>query len=209
VRVRTLALALAIACATAAAAAPAGAQRAALAVAAEPAAARVQATGLLADSQFVTLLRSGFPLRLHYRLELWRVRSSWFDVFVREVGWDAVARHDPLTEEFVLLRTGGAMSRHATPEDLDRALAIPYRVTLTAGGGDTYYYLARLEATTLNQSDLDELTRWLRGDVGPAVSERGNVGDALARGAQRTLLRLAGLPRLTLEGRSARFRPAR
>jgi len=205
VRGRTLALALAMALAPGAAAA----QRPVLAVAAESAAARVQATGLLVDSQFVTLLRSGFPLRLHFRLELWRVRSSWFDVFVREVGWDAVARHDPLTGEFVLLRTGGGSSRHASPEDLERALAIPYRVTLTAGGGEEYYYLARLEATTLNQSDLDELTRWLRGDVGPAVSERGNVGDALARGAQRTLLRLAGLPRLTLEGRSARFRPAR
>jgi hypothetical protein len=209
VRDRSLALAFALALAVGAAAAPAAAQRAALAVAAEPAAARVQATGLLADSQFVTLLRSGFPLRLHYRLELWRVRSSWFDVFVREVRWDAVARHDPLTEEFVLLRTGGATSRHAGPEDLDRALAVPYRVALTTEGGDAYYYLARLEATTLNQSDLDELTRWLRGDVGPAVSERGNVGDALARGAQRTLLRLAGLPRLTLEGRSSRFRPTR
>ena len=203
-RGRGLALAFALAVT-----APAAAQRPVLAVAAESAAARVQATGLLADSQFVTLLRSGFPLRLHFRLELWRVRSSWFDVFVREVGWDAVARHDPLTGEFVLLRTGGAASRHATPEDLDRALAVPYRVTLTTGGRDAYYYLARLEATTLNQSDLDELARWLRGDVGPAMSERGNVGDALARGAQRTLLRLAGLPRLTLEGRSGRFRPAR
>ena len=208
-RGRCLPLALAMALAMGAAAAPAAAQRPALAVAAEPTASRVQATGLLADSQFVTLLRSGFPLRLHYRLELWRVRSSWFDVFVREVGWDAVARHDPLTDEFVLLRTGGATSRHASAEDLDRALAVPYRVTLTAAGGGEYYYLARLEATTLNQSDLDELTRWLRGDVGPAMSERGNVGDALARGAQRTLLRLAGLPRLTVEGRSARFRPAR
>jgi hypothetical protein len=198
---------LALAVALAAGAASVAAQRPGLAVVAESAAARVQARGLLADSQFVTLLRSGFPLRLHYRLELWRVRSSWFDVFVREVGWDAVARHDPLTDEFILLRTGGGSSRHASAEDLDRALGVPYRVTLTAPGRDSYYYLARLEATTLNQSDLDELTRWLRGDIGPAVSGRQNVGDALARGAQRTLLRLAGLPRLTLEGRSERFRP--
>ena len=197
---------LALAFALAAGAAPATAQRPVLTVAAESTTARVQATGLLADSQFVTLLRSGFPLRLHYRLELWRVRSSWFDAFVREVGWDAVARHDPLTNEFVVLRTGGATSRHASPEDLDRALGVPYRVALPAPAGDSYYYLARIEATTLNQSDIDELTRWLRGDVGPAVAERRDVGDALARGAQRTLLRLAGLPRLTLEGRSERFR---
>ena len=57
---------------------------------------RVRNTGLLADGKFVGLMRSGFPLRLHYRLELWHERSSWFDQFVREVTWDAVARNDAL-----------------------------------------------------------------------------------------------------------------
>jgi hypothetical protein len=33
------------------------------------------------------------------------------------------------------------------------------------------------------------------------------VGDALARGLQRVLVRIAGLPRLTLEARSPSFRP--
>lgn len=185
----------------------AAAQRPVLSVLAEPTGARVQATALLADSQFVSLLRSGFPLRLHYRLELWRVRSGWFDDFVRELEWEAIARHDPLTEDFALLRSGGAASRHASPDELARALALPYRVALRPSTDGEFYYLARLEATTLNQSDLDEVTRWLRGEVGPAVSGRGDVGDALARGAQRTLLRLAGLPRMSLEGRSGRFRP--
>lgn len=183
----------------------AAAQRPALTVAGDSAGARVQAVSLLADSQFVTLLRSGFPLRLRYRLELWRTRSSWFDQFVREVHWDAVARHDPLSDEFVLVRTGGATSHHASAEELAHALALPYAVALPVGTSGEFYYLGRLEATTLNQSDLDELTRWLRGDVRPAVEQRRDVGDALARGAQRTLLRLAGLPRLTLEGRSERF----
>jgi len=53
---------------------------------------RVRSTGLLTDGKFVGLMRSGFPLRLHYRLELWRERSNWFDQFVREATWDAVAR---------------------------------------------------------------------------------------------------------------------
>ncbi|HYT63777.1 MAG TPA: hypothetical protein VEL50_07740, partial [Gemmatimonadales bacterium] len=43
---------------------------------------RVRSTGLLADGKFVGLMRSGFPLRLHYRLELWKVRTSWFDQFI-------------------------------------------------------------------------------------------------------------------------------
>jgi len=56
--------------------------------------ARVQAHGLLDDGRFLDLMRSGFPLRLHFRLELWRDRSGWFDKFLTGVEWDAVARHD-------------------------------------------------------------------------------------------------------------------
>jgi len=167
---------------------------------------RVRSTGLLADGKFVGLMRSGFPLRLHYRLELWKVRSSWFDQFIREVSWDAVARNDPLADDFVLIRQGGAVSRYATPEELAAALDIPYIVTLRPSEGGRYYFIARLEVTTLNDTDLQELSRWLSGDVGPAVSSGENFGDALARGAQRVLVRLAGLPRQQLEARSPTIR---
>ncbi|PYO73137.1 MAG: hypothetical protein DMD64_08315 [Gemmatimonadetes bacterium] len=169
---------------------------------------RVRSTGLLADGKFVELMRSGFPLRLHYRLELWRVRAGWFDQFVREVTWDAVARNDPLADDYVLIRQGGTISRFATSEQLATALEIPYTVTLrpSSTSGGRYYFVARLEATTLNDTDLQELSRWLSGDVGPAVSGQGNIGTALARGAQRVLVRLAGLPRQRLEARSPTFR---
>jgi hypothetical protein len=169
---------------------------------------RVRSTGLLSDGKFVGLMRSGFPLRLHYRLELWRVRSSWFDQFVREVSWDAVARNDPLADDFVLIRQGGSVTRFATPDELSAALDIPYVVTLrpSATSGGRYYFVARLEVTTLNDTDLQELSRWLSGDVGPVVSGEGNFGEALARGAQRVLVRLAGLPRQRLEARSPTIR---
>lgn len=187
----------------------AAAQAPSLTVTLQSAVPRVRSTGLLADGKFVGLMRSGFPLRLHYRLELWKVRSSWFDQFVREASWDVVARHDPLADDFMLIRPGGAITRYATPEELVRALDIPYTVTLrtTGAGRGRFYFLSRLEVTTLNDTDLDELSRWLEGDVGPAVSGEGNVGEALARGAQRVLVRLAGLPRLRLEARSPTFQP--
>lgn len=170
---------------------------------------RVRSTALLADGKFIGLLRSGFPLRLHYRLELWKVRASWFDQFVREVSWDAVARNDPLADDFVLIRQGGGanVSRYATSDELAAALEIPYTVTLQpTGSSGRYYFVARLEVTTLNDTDLRELSRWLSGDVGPAVSGEGNFGEALARGAQRVLVRLAGLPRQRLEARSPTIR---
>jgi hypothetical protein len=186
----------------AAAVSPAGAQSPALTVILQSGVPRVQATGLLADGKFVGLMRSGFPLRLHYRLELWRSRSGWFDQFVSDWSWDAVARHDPLADDFVLLRSSGTVTRYGTADDLERALEIPYRVNLKPKGTGNFYFLCRLDVTTLNDTDLEELTRYLKGDVGPAVSGGGNVGGALARGAQRLLVRIAGLPRLTLEARS-------
>jgi hypothetical protein len=199
---RVLAL---LACAAAAPSLPAGAQQPSLTVLEQSGVARVQATALLADGKFVGLMQSGFPLRLHYRLELWRARSGWFDQFVSDWSGDAVANHDPLADDFVLIRTGGAVTRYATADSLARALELPYRVRLAPKGSGKFYFLCRLDVTTLNDTDLEELTRWLKGDVSPAVSGQGNVGGALVRGAQRILVRIAGLPRLTLEARSETF----
>ncbi len=180
----------------------AGAQEPALTVTLQHELPRVQMTGLLADGKFVGLMRSGFPLRLHYRLELWHARSGWFDQFISEVSWDAVARLDPLANDFVLIRTGGRVTRYGTAEELEHALELPYRVNLKIEGSGRFYFLCRLEVTTLNDSDLEELTHWLKGDVTPAVAGDGNLGSALGRGAQRLLVRIAGLPHLALEARS-------
>ncbi len=167
--------------------------------------ARVQAHGLLDDGRFIDLLRSGFPLRLHFRLELWHDRSGWFDRLVKGVEWDAVARHDPLADEYVLIAYGGTVKRFATAAELDSAVDVPYRVTFEARESGRLYFVAHLDVTTLNDTDLEELTRWLKGDVTPAVSGQENLGQALAHGAQRALVRIAGLPTLSLEGRSDDF----
>lgn len=180
----------------------AGAQEPALTVTLQQNVARAQTTALLADGKYVALMRSGFPLRLHYRLELWHARSGWFDQFLSDWSWDAVARLDPLAEDFVLIRSGGRVTRYGTADDLERALELPYRVTLKIPASGRFYVLCRLEVTTLNDTDLEEVTRWLKGDVSPAVAGDGNLGSALGRGAQRLLVRIAGLPHLTLEARS-------
>jgi hypothetical protein len=91
-------------------------------------------------------------------------------------------------------------------DDLARALEIPYRVPITPGGAGRFYFVCALEVTTLNDTDVAELERWLRGEMEPAVTGGGSVGDAVARGLQRVLVRIAGLPRLTLQARSPAFR---
>jgi Domain of unknown function (DUF4390) len=191
------------------AARPAAAQDPALTISLQAGVPRVRAVALLANGKFVALMRSGLPLRLHYRLELWRARSGWFDEHVSETAWDAVAHYDPLADDFVLVRTGGAATRYASVDALAHALELPYHVALAPKDAGHFYYLVRLEISTLNDTDLQELERWLRGEVSPAVSGHRDLGSALTRGVQRLLVRIAGLPRLTLEARSESFRRER
>jgi uncharacterized protein DUF4390 len=167
----------------------------------------VRTYNLLADTPWLSMLRSGFPVRLHYRLEIWRSRSGWFDDLVRAEEWDVVARHDPLLDQFTVTRLVGrnrVENRYATPGALAAVLGLPYRIKVAPEDTGTYYYVGTLEVTTLSDSDLDELQRFFKGELEPAADTL-NSGTTVGRGARRLMLRLAGLPTLKLTGRSDRF----
>ena len=160
-----------------------------------------------ANSRWLAALRSGLPVRLHYRVEVWRSRGAWFDTFERQVEWDVLVRHEPLLDQYTLLTFVGAARqerRYATLDALGAALAFAYQVNVRPVEAGRYYYAASLQVSTLSDSDLDELERFLAGDLG-RTDEGENLGDALGRGATRFLLRLAGLPSLRLEARSPHF----
>jgi hypothetical protein len=161
------------------------------------------------NSRWLVALRSGLPVRLHYRVEVWRSRGAWFDTFERQAEWDVLIRHEPLLDQYTLLTFVGAARqerRYATLDALGAAVAFGYQVNVRPSEAGRYYYIASLEVTTLSDSDLDELERFLAGELEPADEQSENLGDALGRGATRFLLRLAGLPSLRLEARSQSFR---
>jgi hypothetical protein len=163
---------------------------------------------LVPESRWLLALRSGLPVRLHYRVEVWRSRDGWFDNFDRQVEWDVVVRHEPLLDQYTLLTLVGARRqerRYATLDALGAALAFAYQVNVRPEDEGSYYYAGLLQVSTLSDSDLDELERFLAGDLGQSDQGGESFGDALGRGATRFLLRLAGLPSLRLEARSPRF----
>jgi hypothetical protein len=163
------------------------------------------------DPRWTAMLQSGFPLRLHYRVELWRSRGAWFDATERAVEWDVAVRHEPLLDQYTVVRlTGRARqeNRYATQEALAAAIGRSYRVTMAPTEAGDYYYVASIQVTTLSDSDLEELERFFVEDVAPAAEGRENVGSAVGRGAKRLVLKLAGLPSLRLESRSEKFRVA-
>jgi hypothetical protein len=163
---------------------------------------------LVGDSRWLSALRSGLPVRLHYRVEVWQSQEGWFDIFTRQAEWDVLVRHEPLLDQYTLLTFAGARRqerRYATLDALGAALGFAYLVNVRPTAEGHYYYAASLQVSTLSDSDLDELERFLAGDLDRAAQGGGNFGDALGRGATRFLLRLAGLPSLRLEAKSDRF----
>ena len=166
----------------------------------------VRAEHLLDDRVFDAALKNGFPVHYHFRLELWR-KAALFDHLARDAEWDAFVRLDPLTGEYDLIRSSGSIEHFSKVEAVSRALASPYHVDLLppAGSGTRYYYVGTLEIESLSESELAEVERWLKGDVGPAISHTGNIGDALAQAARRLLIRFSGLPHRRLEARSEIF----
>lgn len=162
----------------------------------------VAADGLLRDAALRDALESGLPLRFRLRVELWQNR--FFD---RLAGAQEVAfalSQDALDRSYALTTTAG-QQRFATLAQAQEAVVGQLRVELRPGRTGRYYYLARLEVETLSLSDLEELRRWLRGEVGPAVEGRASPESAVESGLRRVLVRVIGLPTRRLEARSGTF----
>jgi len=167
----------------------------------------VRAAAPLVGGVFAAAMRDGFPVRYRFRLELRHSVRILADRLEREAEWDAVVLLDPLTNQLDLIRSSGTAEHFTSMHAVERALATPFAVDLLPDRDGQYYYVATLEIESLSLSELEEVERWLRGEVGDAITRRHEVGDVLEGGLRRLLIRLSGLPRLRLETRSPFFRP--
>lgn len=164
---------------------------------------------LLADPTTRELLRNGFPTKLHYKLELWREGGLFNDV-ESSTEWDVLVQYDPAAQVYRAVRRNGKQLEDfggfATLTSAEEPLTRPYRVPLRPRAqGSRYYYNVFLDITTLDVSDLDELQRWLRGELQPAVHGKTNPASALKNGIGTLLSRLLGGERRHYEQRSESF----
>ncbi|MBW8772452.1 MAG: hypothetical protein JF590_04055 [Gemmatimonadetes bacterium] len=168
---------------------------------------KITTVDLIADPRVGSMLASGFPVRLHYRLELYRSRSL-VDAFVRQTEWDLVIRHEPLLDQYQVaevFRNAQRLYRYAGKEELLAGLAIPREVRLGPRDGGEYYFVVTLEVSTLSDSDIKELEQFLSGDVGPAATGSERVGSAFTNAIRRVLLTVSGLPSLSVDGHTEKF----
>lgn len=149
--------------------------------------------------------RAGVPIRLRVRAELWR--DGWLDDLAASETFSAVIVFDPLEQRFLVRgRSPDAPVRaFGTYVEARAAIEGDYPLQIRPMRSGRYYYLGTLDVETLSASDLEELERWLQGELQPAVGG-GSVGSALGSGARRLVIRLLKLPARHLETRSARFR---
>lgn len=162
--------------------------------------------GILGDSALEEAARSGLPLRLRFRIELWR--DGLFDSLEGSRTFSAVLYYEPLGRSFLVRsQVGLTEGRHfSTFEAARGALEGVYALDLRPARRGRYYYTAVLELETLSLSDLEELERWLKGELRPAVSGEGSVPGAVGQGVKRLFIRVLGLPARRYEARSDWFR---
>ena len=174
---------------------------------------RVRATRVLSDARLRDLLRNGFPARLHWRVEVWSTRG-WFDDLKGAVEWDIIVRYEPLERRYEMVhidadgnptplgRTENFANVEAIIERPQEALILPPRRR------DRVYYTVSLNVEMLSVSDLDEVERWLRGELRPAVRGQRNPGTAVTRGVRTVVAKLLGAENRHYEERSGRFEVA-
>jgi hypothetical protein len=173
----------------------------------------VRSRGMLTDDRTRELLQSGFPARLHYRVELWR-SGRFFDALQRTAEWDVIVRFRGVEQTFEVVQVIGdrslSLGEFQYLQDAEAAVSRPLRVPLQAPREDRrFYYRATLNVQAMSVSDLDEVERWLQGELQPAVRGERNPGTALTRGIRTLATRLLGGERREYATRSASFRPPR
>ncbi|MDQ6690293.1 MAG: hypothetical protein M3Z18_07270, partial [Gemmatimonadota bacterium] len=145
------------------------------------------------------------------RLERW-VAGRWFDDLKAAFDWDVILKYDVLGKKYQVVRVvnkkAELLGEFPNFDDAESAAEGPYRpaISLPTKGQRGYYNLL-LDVETLSLSDLDEVERWLRGELKPAVRGKKNPGTALGRGVRTLVVRLLGGEKRHYEARTGTFRP--
>lgn len=171
----------------------------------------VRTTGVLSAGRTSELIRNGFPARLHYKLERWAAGTFVNDVKASSE-WEFIVQYDPLAKTYKLIR---ATSQNAVVvgiyndlADVDAKLAEPFPAPISVPKrGEKSYYVLSLNVAAMSLGDLDEVQRWLRGELRPAVSGHRNPGTAVSSGLRTLVVRVLGGERIVYQASTGVFRP--
>jgi hypothetical protein len=149
---------------------------------------------LLGEGRLQEALQEGLPLRVRARIELWR--DGFFDNQQGVFEWRMNVIRDPLGAGFLMVGPGPPRQDRdlASLDALRGALATSLVIPLQPIEEGRYYFLGWVEVETLSLSDLEELQRWMEGDLGRVLTGDRAMDQAFERGVGRLLVRALGLP---------------
>jgi Domain of unknown function (DUF4390) len=156
---------------------------------------------LLADGEFVGAMESGFPLYVEFTIALRESKSLW-DRDVKTQTFEYVVLFDPVRERYVL-EDKGSTEIIRTRDQLVRRVAEEYEYVLSPAANGTFYYRLSVDVRTLDDSDVDEVFAWLKGE--DVDADRPDRPGALTRAARRLLVAVAPLPNMHIEARTPDF----
>ena len=171
----------------------------------------VRTIGVLDAGRTPELVSSGFPARLHYKLERWAAGTFVNDVKAT-AEWEVIAEYDALAKTYRLVRAtpqaAVVIGTYPSLSDADAALGEAYAAPITPPKrGEKSYYALTLTVEAMSLSDLDEVRRWLRGELRPAVSGKRNAGTAVTTGVRTLFVRILGGERVEYRATTGVFRP--
>jgi len=169
----------------------------------------VRAERVFGDQRGRELLAAGFPARVTLEVELWAT-GRFTDERLGLVRSDWVVRYDAVGQVYRVARAVGdslvVVGSHASIGALTDALGAPMRVPLPAPNGRRgLYYGARMTVASLTTTDLAEVERWLRGDLGGALQGERSATSPITRLARTLMSRVLGGQVVRVEARSGRF----
>ena len=170
----------------------------------------VTAKDMLAGARIRELLTAGFTARFHFRVDL-SSEGTWLNDVERRLDYDVLVRYVPLEQTYEVVQVTHdrpfSLGKFTRIDDAEGAVARPTRVPNAAfATSHKLYYQVKLEVEVLSLSDLDEVDRWLRGELQPAMSGSRNPGTALTRGFRTLAARLLGGEKREYEARTPTFR---
>ena len=147
---------------------------------------------VLQDRGLRGALHSGLPVRIEVRVELWK--DGFFDQQEQGGTWRASVIHDAVTQSYEFTVGDDGPVSIPSLDAVGELLQSAFDLEVGPSSSGRYYYLAEVQMETLSLSDLEELRRWLQGDLGAVVRGDRSPETAVTRGLRRIMVRALGLP---------------
>jgi len=118
--------------------------------------------------------------------------TSWSERWSTTCSFGAL-RSKNVYEVLLLIDRPFSLGKFSKMEDAEAAVARRTRVPITAlRTTRKMYYKVSLEVQVIESSDLEEVDRWLRGNIESPLKGRTNPGTALTRGLRSIAAKLLG-----------------